>query len=224
MDVMDFEDTLKGLPFYDALTPEEKSELMEECEDAVFEARQMLHVSGEECSGLFLVKKGRIRAFNITPEGREVTLFRLEKGEMCMFSASCMMKNISFSISVMAETKVEAIRIPASYFSKLEQKNTQVALFSKDLLSRRMSDVMWVLEQILFQSFDQRLAAFLIEQLHFTESNVLTITHEEIANHMGSAREVVSRMLKYFEKEGMVALSRGKVTILDEERLEDLMA
>ena len=97
-----------------------------------------------------------------------------------------------------------------------------VANYANQLISSRFSEVMWLMEQIMWKSFDKRLATFLLEESALEGSSSLKITHEKIANHMGTAREVVTRMLRYFQSEGMVKLTRGTVEIIDEKRLEDL--
>lgn len=203
------------LPFYDKISGDSKKELENSCFVAVFQEGEILHAGKEECSGLFLVRKGRVRAYVMTEEGKEVTLFRLIERDLCIFSASCTMKNIDFSVYVSAQTYVEAIRIPAKLYEKISQTEIAVASFTNEIISSKMSDVMWVLEQILFKSFDKRLACFLLEESNMEGTNHILITHEQIASHLGSAREVVSRMLKYFVKEGMVEAGRGSITLLD---------
>jgi CRP/FNR family transcriptional regulator len=158
----------------------------------------------------------------VTEEGKEVTLFRLVDRELCIFSASCMMRSVSFDIWISAETDVDTILIPSSINSQISEKNIAVMSFSNEVISSRMSDVMWVLEQNLFMSFDKRLAHFLIEQSELEKSDTLKITHEQIANHLGSAREVVTRMLKYFSQEKLILLKRGSIQLIDKKRLMKL--
>lgn len=210
------------LPFYKKLEKEVQQELREGATIRQYEPGTILHAGKEDCSGLFFLKSGRIRAYIVTEDGKEITLFRLLERDVCIFSASCMLKNITFDIWVSAETTVEAVQIPAKLFKQCAQKDILLSNFMNDIVSSRMSDVMWVLEQILFSSFDKRLAGFLIEQAVLEESNTFKITHEQIANHLGSAREVVSRMMKYFAKEGYLKASRGVVEILDEEALRKI--
>lgn len=210
------------LPFYKKLEKEVQQELREGATIHQYEPGTILHAGKEDCSGLFFLKSGRIRAYIVTEDGKEITLFRLLERDVCIFSASCMLKNITFDIWVSAETTVEAVQIPAKLFKQCAQKDILLSNFMNDIVSSRMSDVMWVLEQILFSSFDKRLAGFLIEQAVLEESNTFKITHEQIANHLGSAREVVSRMMKYFAKEGYLKASRGVVEILDEEALRKI--
>ena len=210
------------LPFWNELQNEQKVMFSQRAIDKNYRKGTILHAGGEDCVGLFLIRSGRIRAYIMTKEGKEITLFRLVDKELCIFSASCMMRNINFDIWISAETDVEAILIPSSIYSQLAENNIAVSHFTNEIMNSRMSDVMWVLEQILFMSFDKRLANFLIEQSELENTDTLKITHEQIANHLGSAREVVTRMLKYFTEERLILLKRGSVTIIDKKGLINL--
>lgn len=210
------------LPFWSKLRNEEKAMFRQRAVRKKYEAGTILHAGREDCIGLFLIHSGRIRAYIVTEEGKEVTLFRLVDRELCIFSASCMMRSVSFDIWISAETDVDTILIPSSIYSQISEKNIAVMSFTNEVISSRMSDVMWVLEQILFMSFDKRLAHFLIEQSELEKSDTLKITHEQIANHLGSAREVVTRMLKYFSQEKLILLKRGNIQLMDKKRLMEL--
>jgi CRP/FNR family transcriptional regulator len=155
--------------------------------------------------------------------GKEITLYRLFERDVCIFSASCMMKNIAFDIFIEVEKVTEAYLIPTAAFRKLSTESLPVQVFTNNLMASRFSEVMWIMEQALFMSFDKRLANFLLEQVTIEEKDTLEITHEKIANHLGTAREVVTRMLKYFQNEGMVTLNRGMIEILDVKKLELLV-
>ena len=207
------------LPFYNKLPDLWKKRLLAGSQKAHFNKGTLLHAGEEQCSGLFVLISGRVKAYMVTESGKEITLFRLMDRDVCIFSASCLMKNITFDVHILAESEVEAIRIPAKLYDQMEKEEVAVANFTNDLISSRMSDVMWVLEQIVFMSFDKRLALFLQEQFQLIDSNQIEMTQEEIAANLGSAREVVSRMLKYFAKEGIVQVVRGGVRLLSMEKL-----
>ena len=211
------------LPFWNKLQNEQKVMFSHRAIDKNYRKGTILHAGGEDCVGLFLIRSGRIRAYIMTKEGKEITLFRLVDKELCIFSASCMMRNISFDIWISAETDVETILIPSSLYSQISEKNIAVANFTNEVVSSRMSDVMWVLEEMLVKSFDKRLAHFLIIQSDLEKTDTLKITHEQIANHLGSAREVVTRMMKYFSEEGFIVLKRGSVKIIDKQGLKKLI-
>ena len=161
-------------------------------------------------------------SYTLSSEGREITLYRLFDHDICLFSASCVMPNIQFEVIIEAEKDCEMWVLPSCLFKDLMEESAVVANYANQLISSRFSDVMWLMEQIMWKSFDKRLATFLLEESSLEGSASLKITHEKIANHMGTAREVVTRMLRYFQSEGMVKLTRGTVEILDEAKLEAL--
>ena len=169
-----------------------------------------------------MIKSGELRVYILSPEGREVTLYRLGSGSTCLLTASCILKNITFSVMVDAEVDSEVFLISSSAFKELKNKNIQVESFSNDIINCHFSETMWAMEQILFTSFDKRLAFFLLEQSEEKKTETLNFTHEYIAKNLGSAREVVSRMLKYFQNEGIVSLARGSIIIKDKKKLEEL--
>ena len=172
--------------------------------------------------GMQTVPASICSTFIISETGREITLFRLFQRDICVFSASCMMPNINFEVYIDAERDTDALLIPTGIYRTLSEASPAVKEYTAQLVASRFSDVMWILEQALFSSFDKRLAAFLLEQSNIEESELLHITHEEIARHLGSAREVVTRMLKVFQSEEIVKLSRGGIQILSRRRLEEL--
>lgn len=175
-----------------------------------------------DCTGLLLVKSGQLRAYILSDEGREITIYRLFDRDMCLFSASCMMRSIQFDVTIEAEKDTELWIIPAEIYKSIMEESAPVANYTNELMASRFSDVMWLIEQIMWKSLDKRVASFLLEESSIEESDKLKLTHEAIANHLGTHREVITRMLRYFQSEGMVKLSRGTVMILDKEKLEHL--
>jgi CRP/FNR family transcriptional regulator len=200
-------------PMWDTLTKEEQDQLTANTLLKKKEAGRLIHDSGEDCEGLILVISGQLRAYVTSPEGKEVTLYRVLPGEICLFSASCILKNVKMDITVRAEKETVYYLIPAHHYKNLTEHSAKIARYTNEILSTRFSDVMWLLEQIMWQSMDKRIAAFLLEEIKLEGTNELTITHEKIASHLGTAREVVTRILKYFQEEGLVELNRGMVTV-----------
>lgn len=211
------------LSFWKDLTDSQKYALQQAIVKKEFAVGEAMHGSSDNCSGLFLILKGQVRAYIVSESGKEITLYRLFERDVCIFSASCMMKNISFDIFIEVEKESKVFLIPTAVFRKLSQESLPIQVFTNNLMASRFSDVMWIMEQALFTSFDKRLASFLLEQATIEEGDTLTITHEKIANHLGTAREVVTRMLKYFQNEGIVALNRGTIDILDEAKLNRMI-
>ena len=171
---------------------------------------------------MIFIRSGQVRAYILSDEGREVTLYRLFDWDVCLFSASCVLNSVQFEIIIQAEKETEFWVIPPMVFKKLMEESAPMANYVNDIMGSRLSEVMWLVEQIMWKSLDKRLATFLLEEAVIEGTQELKITHENIANHLGTHREVVTRMLRYFQNEGMVKLSRGAVTLTDEEKLEAL--
>ena len=209
-------------PIWNKLTPAQQERIASTTILHTVEGGTLLHDGGPDCLGLLLVKSGQLRAYMLSEEGREITICRFFEMDICLFSASCVMSNMQFSVFIEAEKDSEVFVIPACLYQNLMDESLPLANFSHNLITSHFSEVMWLMEQIMWKSFDKRLAAFLLEEAAVEGTNQLKITHEKIANHMGTAREVVTRMLRYFQSEGMVRLTRGTVDILDEKKLRKL--
>ena len=208
-------------PVWDKLTSEQQNTLSRSALRRSVKAGSLIYGGEKECLGLLLVSSGRLRAYIFSEDGREITLYRLVERDICLFSASCMINSIQFAISIEAEKDTEFWLIPPDMYKKVMEDSAPLSNYTNQVMADRFSEVMWLMEQIMWKSVDRRLAGFLLEESTLEESRMLMITHEKIANHMGTAREVVTRMLKYFQNEGLVALSRGKIEILDEKRLTE---
>ncbi len=182
----------------------------------------VLHNGETNCTGLLLIKSGQLRAYILSEEGREITLYRLFERDICLLSASCIMNSIQFTITVEAEKDTDFWLIPAEAYQQLMEESAPVANFTNELMASRFSEVIWLMEQIMWKSMDKRVAAFLLEEAAIENSDELKITHESIANHLGSHREVITRLLRFLQNEGMVKLSRGTVKLLDEAKLAKL--
>lgn len=210
------------IPGWGQLTPAQQTRLSEAARPRAFSAGELIHNGDADCVGLLLVKSGRLRVFILSEDGREITLYRLLPGEICLFSASCMMPQIAFAVTVTAEAPSEVLVLPPDVYKAVMAESALLANFTNELIAARFSDVMWLIEQILWKSFDRRLAAFLLAEAKLEHSATLHLTHEAIANHMGTAREVVTRMLRYFQGEGWVKLARGTLQLTDEPSLRAL--
>ncbi len=209
-------------PIWDKLTKDQQNLLLSRAEKRSVKAGAVLHNGNLDCLGLLVICSGQLRVYTLSSEGREVTLYRLFERDICLFSASCVMPNIQFEVIVEAEKDSAFWILPSCLFKAMMDQSAVVANYANQLISSRFSEVMWLMEQIMWKSFDKRLAAFLLEESQLEGTSVLKITHEKIANHMGTAREVVTRMLRYFQNEGSVHLTRGTVEILDEKALQQL--
>lgn len=209
-------------PFWNKLSEEEKKALCLQTSFAEYDKGENIHGNTGNCTGAILVKSGILRAYMLSEEGKEITLYRLYPGDICMLSASCVMQSITFDVFVDAEVKSEVYIISSGGFAKLMEENVYVENFALKTATERFSEVMWAMQQILFMSFDRRLAVFLLDELAKEGGDSIKLTQEQIAKYMGSAREVVSRMLKYFSTEGLVEVARGGVKVLDKPRLKKI--
>ena len=209
-------------PVWDQLTSEQQKKLSDHIIHRTAKKGSVIHSGNADCLGLLLIQSGQLRAFILSDEGHEITIYRLLDMDICLFSASCMMHSIQFEITIEAEKDTDFWIIPADVYKEIMAQSAPLANYTNEIMAARFSEVMWLIEQILWKSFDKRLARFLLDESSLEGSSVLKITHETIGNHLGSAREVVTRMLRYFQNEGIVKLSRGKIEILSPHRLESL--
>ena len=211
----------ENFPFWDELSQIEKETFVNSSQYISFRKGTNIH-NGNECTGIILIRTGSLRLYILSDEGKEITLYRLFPGEMCMLSASCVLNNITFDVFVDAEENSECIVVGGCAYAALSERCDAAKIFALETALARFSDVMWVMQQILFMSMDKRLAIFLLDEISKTGGDTVHLTHEQIAKYMGSAREVVTRMLKYFSSEGIVELSRGGITVKDVKRLRGL--
>ena len=209
---MDFQ---SYFPVWNKLTPAQQERILGS-------KGTVIHNGSMDCTGLLLVKSGQLRAYILSDEGREITIYRLFDRDMCLFSASCIMRSIQFEVTVEAEKDTDLWVIPSEIYQSIMEGSAPVSNYTNELMASRFSDVMWLMEQVMWKSLDKRVAAFLLEEVSIEGTSHLKITHETIANHLGSHREVITRMLRYFQNEGMVKLSRSSIEITNAKKLEEL--
>lgn len=209
-------------PMWRRLAPEDQEALVGAAFERKVGAGDVIHSGGADCVGLLAIKSGRLRSYILSREGRKVTIYRLFERDICLFSASCMLYSIQFDVTIEAEVDTALYVIPTEVYKRVMERSAALANYTNQIMAARFSEVMWLIEQIMWKSMDKRLAAFLIEQSAIEESAIIGLTHDRIANHLGTAREVVTRMLRYFQNEGMVKLGRGSVELKDGEALSRL--
>ncbi|MDO5153237.1 MAG: Crp/Fnr family transcriptional regulator [Eubacteriales bacterium] len=215
-------DFAEYFPIWGKLTDSQQQRLASNAEVLRVKSGTVIHNGSMDCLGPLVIRSGQLRVYILSSEGREITLYRLFERDTCLFSSSCVMPDIQFDVIIEAEKDSEMWVISACLFKQLMEESVVVANYANQLISSRFTEVMWLMGQIMWQSFDKRLAAFLLEESALENTPVLKITHEKIAGHMGTAREVVTRMLRYFQSEGMVKLTRGAVEITDRQKLRQL--
>ena len=211
-----------SFPFWDNLKESDKAMFINSSQDITFKKGTNIH-NGNECTGVILVKSGSLRIYILSDDGKEITLYRLFRGDICILSASCVLNSITFDVFVDSEEESECVIIGGCAFEDVARRMQEVKVFALEAALARFSDVMWIMQQILFMSMDKRLAIFLLDESAKNGDDTIKLTHEQIAKYMGSAREVVSRMLKYFANEGIVQSSRTDgIKITDKKRLRAL--
>lgn len=208
--------------FWQKLNIQEQRLLLDNAVCRKYTQETNLRSIAAECLGVLIVKSGQLRVFNVSESGREITLYRMNSGDICILSAACVLESIKLEVMVNAEVDSEIIIINPKVFNDMLKENILLENYCLKLAGIRMSQVIWTLEQILFMSMDRRLAQFLLEETDKIGDDNIKLTHEQIARYIGSAREVVSRMLKYFEQEGLVRIARGNITLLDKEGLKSI--
>ncbi len=211
----------KVFPFWNKMSEIDKETFCRTSHHVTFKKGTNVH-NGNECTGVILVKSGSLRLYMLSEDGKEITLYRIFPGEMCMLSASCVLDSITFDVYVDSEENSECVVVGGCAYEDLSRRLVDAKLFALETALSSFSDVMWVMQQILFMSMDKRLAIFLLDEIAKKGGDTISLTHEQIAKYMGSAREVVSRMLKYFASENLVEVSRGGIKILDKKRLREM--
>ena len=211
-----------NFPIWKQMTKQQQDLLEARSELRSVKKGTVVHNGSMDCLGMLLIRSGQLRAYILSEEGREITIYRMFDQDVCLLSASCVMPNIQFEIIIEAEKDTEFWVIPSCLYKKLVEESLPLSHYTSDVISGHFSDLMFLMEQIMWKSFDKRLAAFLLEESQLENTAVLKMTHEKIANHMGTAREVVTRMLRYFQNEGMVKLTRGAIELTDAGALETL--
>ena len=209
-------------PVWSRLTPAQQERLSGSTASRTVKKGTVIHNGSMNCTGLLLIRSGQLRAYILSGEGREITVYRLFDMDICLFSASCMMPSIQFELTIEAEKDTDLLIIPAEIYKRVMEDSAPLANYTSEIMASRLSEVMWLMEQVMWKSLDKRVAAFLLEEVSIEGTSHLKITHETIANHLGSHREVITRMLRYFQNEGMVKLSRSSIEITNAKKLEEL--
>jgi len=175
-------------------------------------AGKQIYSEGDACSAIAFVLSGELRVYKIGETGREITLYEIGPGETCILNASCILSGRSYPANAAALTDADMLLIPSPVFRRLIDEHETMRDFVFNLLSLRLSGVMELVEEVAFGRMDERLREYLTEK---SENNVLETTHQKIANDLGTSREVVSRLLKEFERKGQLRLSRNSITLLE---------
>ena len=174
-----------------------------------------IYREGDACSAIAFVLSGEIRVYKIGQSGREITLYEIGTGETCILNASCILSGQSYPANAVTLSDTGLFLVPSAEFRRLISEHEMMREFVFTLLSRRLTGVMELVEEVAFGHMDERLMDYLVEK---SADNRLETTHQKIANDLGTSREVVSRLLKDLERKGRVQLSRNAVALLDQLR------
>ena len=216
---MNFQDYF---PIWDQLSADQQHMLLYSLSFQTVKKGTILRGGSNDCAGLVLIQSGQLRALVYSEEGREITIYRLFDRDLCLLCAPCVIRSIQFDVSIQAEKDTAFWSIPAEVYQGLMAQSTAVANYTNELMASRFSEVMNRMEQFMWKSMGKRVAAFLLQESSIEGTCALRITHEAIANHLGSHREVITRTLRDFQDAGMVKLTRGLVTIVNKGKLEAL--
>ena len=212
----------KTFPFWNIMSDVDRETFIRSSYELTIPAGTNIH-NGNECTGVILIKSGSLRLYLLSEEGKEITLYRLFPGDMCILSASCVLSSITFDVFVDSEENSECVVVGGCAYEDLSKRMPEAKIFALESAAESFSEIMWVMQQILFMSMDKRLAIFLLDEAAKTGSDTIKLTHEQIAKYIGSAREVVSRMLKYFSAEGLISASRSEgIKLINKKKLREI--
>lgn len=207
-----------ALPFLGRADASLINALKRDAQFAKIPAGRDVFVDGDRVDGIALLLSGVVRVYKIGETGREITLYRFGLGQSCILSANAILSQKSFPAIATVEEDAEAVMIPAEVFRAWVNKYDLWREFVFDLLSERLSTVMAVVDEVVFKRMDRRVASFLLNQAQV--QNPMRVTHQEIAAELGSSREVISRILEDFSKEGLIESGRGTIEVFDFESLK----
>ena len=205
----------KAFPFWTDLTEEQRRNVQTNTVRNLCNKKTRLHFGGGECAGVQIIAQGRARVFITSPGGGDITLFRLLEGDVSILSAACMMNGMDIELDMEMETECVIYTIPKKIYRKLYDESSAVKEYTMEMISEKFSDIMWLFNQFVFSNVASRVAGALLEHRGITGGDVLNITHDVLARDAGTAREVVTRILKQFQNDGLVKLTRGKIEVLD---------
>lgn len=213
---------IRHFSFWERLSNAERELLNRYTRPMRYAKGEQVHHGALDCIGVFLIKKGQLRVYTLSEDGRDVTLYRLFPDDIGILTASCALDAVTFDVFIDAEEDTEVLLTDAPAFRQLAEKNIYVRCYAYEMASSRLSDMLWKLQQVLFLSADRRFAIFLLEESEKMGSDTIRLTHEQMARYMGTAREVVSRLVKYFGQEGWVTSARGSLSIRNKKALNQL--
>lgn len=211
------------LPFWSMLSSEEQAIVSERAVVKNFGKGQLVSSNTSECLGIVFILEGEIRVSMTSDEGREVSLYHARKDEVCVSTASCVIRQLTFDTAVVAEKDTSLLVVPAMVCARLMESNVHVRAFVFESETERFSQAVRAIQLMLFKRFDQRLASYLVSHFEGSGSDEIRKTQEEIARDVNSAREVVARMLREFADKGLVEIRRGAIKLRNVDGLRKIL-
>ena len=209
---------IERFPFFSTLPPRSRDEILSKAVGKRLAHKQVLASGGAECAFLPFVLEGTLRIYKASEAGREITLYRIERGESCILSATCILNGGGFPAIAEAEGETEVVLLPARLLAGLVEDSRDWRRFMFGLYAKRLENMLTLVDEVAFHHMDSRLAAYLVRQAG-ARQKVVTATHGEIAAELGTSREVVTRILSDFESDDLIATSRGRIRIRQPEAL-----
>ncbi len=209
--MMTKEDFIKKFPMFRGQLRSLVPELLSAAQLRLIPRDTRIYTEGDVCSAIAFILSGEVRVYKIGETGREITLYEIGSGDTCILNASCILAHTSYPANAVATSDVEVLLVPSAAFRRIVIGHEEMRDFVFTLLSQRLARVMELVEEVAFGRMDERLMEYLVEK---SANNSLETTHQKIANDLGTSREVVSRLLKDFERKRQVRLSRNSITLL----------
>jgi CRP/FNR family transcriptional regulator len=206
-------------PFLQSIPPRSREVFLTQAVRKSLANKQVLVRDGNECAYLPFVLEGTLRVFKISETGKELTLYRIERGESCILTATCILNGNRFPAIAEAEQRTEVLLVPARLLVRFVEEYAEWRRFVFSLYSKRLEIVLSLVEEVAFHHVDMRIAAYLLKSAK-GHQGIVSRTHAEIASELGTSREVVTRILRDFEADGLIQTLRGKIKILGASDLE----
>lgn len=209
--------TFESFSFYPHLSEKEKQMIQEHTKIEAYQKSDLIYSPHKKCKGILIVQKGIMRVYLTSESGKKATIYRLRKDEICVMAMSCAIPNITFDVEAEAEENCELLVIPIDILNQISKHNPYIENFIYKTVIKRFSLVMETMQRLLFFTLEQRVCQFLFEEINFRNTQTLSITQEQLADNIGSAREAVARVLNTLKKKNLIVVKRGTITILDKE-------
>ncbi len=203
------------LSFLSSSNERVKSKVMQFGAVAELQKGALIFDEGAACTNLAIVLSGKVRVFKLSESGREITIYRINEGESCILTISSILSDLKFPATAVVEEDLTALMLPSNVFKELVDIDEKWRNYTFRLVNQRLANVITIVEEVAFGRMDERIAEFLMSKIN-DNNYELNITHKQIADELGTHREVVSRILKDFEKAGFIQLARNRIKVLHE--------